>query len=98
MSQDVLDSSTSSDRLVVTARIEGEPADQLACGEVEDANAVLGDEEPDRPSLVGAAYADVVEFESWRRVTVPLESTLSRRMRKWVRGRATLGRAFNRAL
>jgi hypothetical protein len=62
MSRDIVDSSTSSDRLVVTAWVEGEPADQLARLGIEDADVAVGDEKLDRPSLVGAADADVVEL------------------------------------
>ena len=62
MSRDIVDTSTSSDRLVVATRIEGEPADQLACVEVEDPDVSVGDEELDRPSLVSSADADVMEL------------------------------------
>jgi hypothetical protein len=62
MSRDIVDISTPSDRLVVAAGIEGEPADQLACVGVEDSDVAVGDEELDRPPLVGPADADVVEL------------------------------------
>ena len=62
MSRDIVDTSTPSDRLVVATRVEGEPADQLACPGVEDADVQIGDEQLDRLALVGAAEADVVQL------------------------------------
>lgn len=62
MSRDIVDISISFDRLVVAAGIEGEPADQLACLDVEHADVAVCDEELDRPALMGAADADVVEL------------------------------------
>ncbi len=62
MSRDIVDISTPSDRLVVAAGIEGELADQLARVRVEDPDVAVGDEELDRPALVGPAEADVVQL------------------------------------
>lgn len=70
MSRDIVDTSGPSERLVVAARIEGQPADQLACLGIEYPDDSGGDQELDRLSFVGPAQADVVELESWRRVTV----------------------------
>jgi hypothetical protein len=50
-----------SDRLVVASGIEGEPADQLAGVGGEDPDVEIGDEQLDRPALVGPAEADVVQ-------------------------------------
>ena len=62
MSRDIVDTSDSSDRLVVATEIEGQPADQLTRLGVEDANLAIGDEQLDRLSLVGSAEADVVKL------------------------------------
>ena len=62
MSRDIVDISTPSDWLVVAARIEGEPADQLTCAAVENRDLAVDDEQLDRPPLVGPADADVVEL------------------------------------
>jgi hypothetical protein len=62
MSRDIVDISTPSDRLVVAARIEREPTDQLTCVEVEDPNVSVGDEELDRLAFGGPSDADVVEL------------------------------------
>lgn len=62
MSRDIVDTSTPSDRLVVATRIEGEPANQLACVEVEDPDVPIGNEELDRLAFVGPAEADVMEL------------------------------------
>jgi len=55
MSRDIVDISTSSDRLVVAIGVKGELSDQLACVEIEDADVAIGDEELDRTALVGPA-------------------------------------------
>ena len=62
MSRDIVDTSESSDRLVVATGIEGQPADQLTRLGVEDANVAIGDEQLDRLSLVSSAEADVVKL------------------------------------
>jgi hypothetical protein len=61
MSRDIVDTSTSSDRLVVATGIEGQPADQLARSGVEDADVSTGDEQLDRLAFVRATEADVME-------------------------------------
>jgi hypothetical protein len=62
MSRDIVDTSAPTDRLVVAARIEGQPADQLARLGVEDANVAIGDEQLDRLALVRPAEPYVVEL------------------------------------
>jgi len=62
VSRDIVDSSTPSDRLVVATRIEGEPANQLTCVEVEDPDVSVGDEELDRLAFMSPAEADVMEL------------------------------------
>jgi hypothetical protein len=62
MSRDIVDTSAPSDRLVVAARIEGQPANQLTRSGIEDPDVSIGDEELDRPSLVRTAEADVVQL------------------------------------
>jgi hypothetical protein len=59
MSRDIVDRSSPSSWLVVAAGVEGEPADQLICVNVEDPNVQIGHEELDRPALVGPADSDV---------------------------------------
>jgi AbrB family looped-hinge helix DNA binding protein len=62
MSWDIVDTSSPSDRLVVAARIECQPADQLAGLGVEHADVAIGDKQLDRLALVGATEADVVQL------------------------------------
>jgi hypothetical protein len=61
MSRDIGDISTSPDRLIVAAGIEGELPAQLACVWSQNPDLAIGDEELDRPSLMGSADADVVQ-------------------------------------
>jgi hypothetical protein len=61
MCRDIVDTSSSPDRLIVAAWIESESTNQLACVEVKDADVAVGDEQLHRPTLVGPANADVVE-------------------------------------
>lgn len=62
MSRDIVDTSASSDRLVVATRIERQPADQLTRFGIEYPDVAVGDEELDRLAFVGSADADVVEL------------------------------------
>jgi len=99
MSRDIVDISISPDGLVIATGIEAEPADELTRVEVKDADVTLGDEELDRTPFWPLPMPMWWSFESWRRVTVPFELTLSWRMRKWVsRPPSPPGRAFTRAL
>jgi len=61
MSRDIVDISTPSARLVIAVGIEGEPADQLACAEVEDPDVEIGHEELDRLAFVSPAEANVMQ-------------------------------------
>jgi hypothetical protein len=54
-------SGRSSERLVVTVGVEGEVAEQLSGGGVDDADVAVGDEHDDAGSGVFVAEADVVE-------------------------------------
>jgi hypothetical protein len=62
MSRDIVDTSTSSDRLVVATRIEGQPADQLTRLGIEYPDVAVGDEQLDRFAFVGSTDTDVVEL------------------------------------
>ena len=62
MCRDIVDTSAPPDRLVVAARIEGERPDQLARARVENPDVAIGDQQLDRPALVGTADADVVQL------------------------------------
>jgi len=98
MSRDIVDTSTPSHRLVVATGIEGEPSDQLACVEVQDANVAIGHEEPDRTTLVGSAEADVMEPAVVAKRDGAMVSTLSWRTRKWASAEGEPGgRALTRA-
>jgi len=61
MSREIPDSLSPRERLIDTARIERQLADQLAVC-VDHADVQIGDEELDDAAFVGAAEADFVEL------------------------------------
>ena len=71
MSRDIVDTSAPSDRLVVAAGIEGQPADQLACSGSRTRMSRSATRSLTGLPLWARPRPMWWSFESWRRVTVP---------------------------